>query len=383
MEVIRNEDLRYLLENKNEPSVTMYLATTPGDKDKNRIMIKNALSKVKDQINEKGYDSQKIAGSIAQFTELSDSLEFLNAQSAGLAVFINNEGVKTFRLPHEFEIEVMVDSIFHIKPLLPLLTENSGFFVLSISKNRLKLYEADRFEIKNVDIEGLPTDMQSTLQYDIDLNHASKVPQNVSSGQRGGSASYHGHGIGDETEKEFTLRYCQMVEKYISPYVNGKNKPMVIAAVDYIQSIYKDASSFKDITEKGISGNPDMMTEEELRKQAWEIIRPMLDKYADEAKNIYGNLSNTERASDSISPIVKAASFSRIDTLFLSRSAEEIIGVYDKESNSVNTDNLGDKNAEDLVGVAVRQTLLNGGRIYLLEQEQMPGSHQLAAIFRY
>ena len=381
MEVIRNEDLRYLLENKNEPSVTMYLPTAPGDKDKNRIMIKNALSKVKDQLNEKGYDAQKIAGSVAQFTELSDSLEFLNAQSAGLAVFINNEGIKTFRLPHEFENEVMVDSIFHIKPLLPLLTENSGFFVLSISKNRLKLYEADRFEIKNVEIAGMPTDMDSTLQYDIDETHFSRVPQNASSAK--GSTSTHGHGIGDETEKEFTLRYCQMVEKYISPYVNGKNKPMVIAAVDYIQSIYKDASSFKDITEKGISGNPDMMTEEELRKQAWDIIRPMLDKYSDEAKNIYGNLSNTERASASISPIVKAASFSRIDTLFLSRSAEEIIGVYDKESNSVNTDNLGDKNAEDLVGVAVRQTLLNGGRVYLLEQEQMPGSHQLAAIFRY
>lgn len=383
MEVIRNEDLRYLLENKNEPSVTIYLPTAPGEKDKNRIMIKNALSKVKDQIKEKGYDAQKISGSVAQFSELSDSLEFLNAQNAGLAVFINNEGIKTFRLPHEFENEVFVDSIFHIKPLLPLLTENSGFFVLAISKNKLKLYEADRFEIKNVEIDGMPTDMESTLQYDIDLNQASKVPQNVSSGQRGGSTSYHAHGIGDETEKEFTLRYCQMVEKYISPYVNGKNKPMVIAAVDYIQSIYKEASSFKDITEKGISGNPDMMTEEEFRKQGWKIIRPLLHKYADEAKNIFGNLSNTERASDSISPIVKAANFSRIDTLFLSKSAEEIIGVYDKNSNTVNTDNMGDKNAEDLVGVAVRQTLLNGGRVYLLDQEDMPQSNQLAAIFRY
>ncbi len=382
MEVIRNEDLRYLLENKNEPSVTIYLPTSAGVKDKNRIMIKNALSKVKDQMIEKGYDAKKIAGSMAQFSELSDSLDFLNAQERGLAVFINSDGMRTFRLPHEFENDVMVDSIFHIKPLLPLLTENSAFFVLAISKNKLKLYEADRFEIKNVEIEGMPSDMQSTLQYDIDLDNASKLPQKSGFGQKG-SVVYHGQGIGDETEKEFTLRYCQMIEKYISPYVKGKNKPMVIAAVDYIQALYKDASSFHDITEKGISGNADMMTEDELRKKSWEIIRPLLDKFTDEAKNIYGNLSNSDKASNSISPIVKAATFSRIDTLFLSSSAEEIIGVYDKDSNSVNTDNLGDKKAEDLVGLAVRQTLLNGGRIYLLDQDQMPQSTQLAAIFRY
>ena len=56
MEVMNTQDLRYLLENAKQPSITIYLPTIPGDKDTNRILIKNAVSKARDAIKEKNYE---------------------------------------------------------------------------------------------------------------------------------------------------------------------------------------------------------------------------------------------------------------------------------------------------------------------------------------
>lgn len=383
MEVIRIDDLRYLIENNKQPSISMYMPTEPGDKDKNRIMFKNSISKAKDMAKEKGFDTTNLEKSMRPFITMAEDLEFLVGQREGLAVFINDEGAKVFRLPHKFQEAVMVDKIFHIKPLMPIITEDADFFILQLSKNQIKLYEADRFEIKEIEIEGLPKNMDDALQYDISQIHFGKIPQKTGTVGQNSISTYHGHGIGDETEKEFTLRFCQVIEKYISGYIKGKNKPLIIAAVDYIQSIYKEASSFENILPKGISGNPDMMTPDELRKEGWEIIRPEFLNYINEAKKLYGNMSGSDKVSESLHEIVKASRFQRIDTLFLSMDAPEILGVYDEENNLVNSDNPSDEKAEDLIGMSVRQTLLNGGKIYYIPQDEMPNKNHIGAILRF
>lgn len=381
MEVMNNQDLRYLLENNKQPSVTIYLPTIPGDKDTNRILIKNAVSKTKDTIKEKKYDLKDIEDNLKAFSLLGEDLGFLNAQKEGLAVFINQSELKTFKMPHSFEETVIVDNIFHIKSLLPVLTENIDYYVLAISKNTVQLYKADRYEIKPVDIPDMPLSMDDALQYDIDETHLGRRPSNISGGK--GGSSTHGENIGDETEKEFVLKYCQIIEKYISNSINSSNKTMVIAAVDYIQAIYKEASSYKNISDKGISGNPDNMTMDQLRNQAWEVLKPQLKIESQKAVNHYGDLSATKRTVDSISQIVKAAHAQRIETLYLSKSAEPILGVYDKENDTVNTDYAEPELIQDLIGVSVRQTLLSGGNIYYLDQSEMPGNKQIAALLRY
>ena len=381
MEVMNTQDLRYLLENAKQPSITIYLPTIPGDKDTNRILIKNAVSKARDAIKEKNYEEKDLEENLKAFAIMGEDLNFLNAQKEGLAVFINKGDLKTFRLPHAFEETVIVDNIFHIKPLLPVLTENIGYYVLAISKNIIQLYKANRYEIKPIDLPEMPTSMDNALQYDIDESHLGRRPSNVNGSKVGSST--HGENIGDETEKEFVLKYCQIVEKFISTHINSSNKTLILASVDYIQSIYKETSSYNNIAEKGISGNPDNMTMDQLRNHAWELIKPQLKIESAKAVNHYGDLSATERTVDSISQIVKAAHVQRIETLYLSKSAEPMLGIYDKENDRVNTDYAEPELVQDLIGVSVRQTLLSGGNIYYLDQSEMPGNKQIAALLRY
>ena len=95
MEVMKIQDLRYLLENAEHPSITIYLPTIPGDKDTNRILIKNSISKARDAIKEKDYDARDIEENLKAFTLMGEDLSFLNAQKEGLAVFINKHELKT------------------------------------------------------------------------------------------------------------------------------------------------------------------------------------------------------------------------------------------------------------------------------------------------
>ena len=70
MEVMNTQDLRYLLENAKQPSITIYLPTIPGDKDTNRILIKNAVSKARDAIKKKNYEAKDLEEKIKAKSQL-------------------------------------------------------------------------------------------------------------------------------------------------------------------------------------------------------------------------------------------------------------------------------------------------------------------------
>jgi hypothetical protein len=52
-------------------------------------------------------------------------------------------------------------------------------------------------------------------------------------------------------------------------------------------------------------------------------------------------------------------------------------------NNKITYLNEADEGAQDLIDNTVVQTLLNGGEVFLLERDKVPGNAALAAIFRY
>jgi hypothetical protein len=136
--------------------------------------------------------------------------------------------------------------------------------------------------------------------------------------------------------------------------------------------------------EQGITGNPEMLSPEDLHAQAWPIVEPVFKQDIEQAKEVYGNLSATERSSHDLREIVSASVWARVDTLFTAQDAEEW-GTFDSEANKVVVRREGPRTYEDLslVDFAAMHTLLNGGRVYVLPPDQMPADAPAAAIMRY
>jgi hypothetical protein len=71
-----------------------------------------------------------------------------------------------------------------------------------------------------------------------------------------------------------------------------------------------------------------------------------------------------------------------VDTLYVRRGAH-VWGTYDPESNTIEIYDEPRPGAQDLLDLAALYTYLNSGTVYLVDDEEMPASAPVAALFRY
>ncbi len=141
-----------------------------------------------------------------------------------------------------------------------------------------------------------------------------------SSGREGKrQAVFHGHGSKQSEEKTNILRYFQKVDRGLKDLLEEQTIPMVLAGVDYLLPIYHKANTYQGLMEKGLEGNPEELNEKELHKLAWNLVEPIFKEeqkqMLEQFKQLHGQQS--DRASDDLKTVVKAANFGQVETLFV------------------------------------------------------------------
>ncbi|CAN0429660.1 unnamed protein product, partial [Scytosiphon promiscuus] len=97
----------------------------------------------------------------------------------------------------------------------------------------------------------------------------------------------------------------------------------------------------------------------------------------------FKKLDGTERTSSNIEQILPAAIQGKIDTLFIQKN-EDIWGIYEPKKNSVRVDKELLPSNVSLLNKAAMKTFMNGGKVYLMEKEDMPNAFSIInALYRY
>jgi hypothetical protein len=172
------------------------------------------------------------------------------------------------------------------------------------------------------------------------------------------------------------------VDQGLQKILSDAKAPLVLAGVDYLFPIYREANSYPDIMREGIAGNPEGMRPEELRKAAWQIVKPYFLRARQEAVDRYTHAAGSSIASNDVKAIASAAYQGRIELLLLALGIQRW-GVLDTEALSVQLHEQRNPGDEDLLDFAAAHTLLNGGTVYALEPGEIPEGACAAAIFRY
>jgi hypothetical protein len=157
---------------------------------------------------------------------------------------------------------------------------------------------------------------------------------------------------------------------------------MIIAAVDFEVPIFKQATSYPQVLEESISGNPEDISPQDLHSRALEIIDPIFGRETQDRLASYGELLGSDRTSSDLEEVVKAAFHGRVDVLFVSRG-EQRWGYFDPAKEEIQLVQADTPGAIDLLDFAAAQTLLNSGTVYALQPEEMPQNATVAALFRY
>ena len=198
-------------------------------------------------------------------------------------------------------------------------------------------------------------------------------------------AIFHGHGVASADDpKDYILRYFHRVDEGLRDLLRDEQAPLVLAGVDYLHPIYKEANSYPYLLDEGITGNPEELRAEELHEQAWAIVQPLFLAAHKKAAAQYRQLAGagSEQASNDLKEVVPAAYHGRVETLFVAVGPQRW-GTFDLDTSEVYLHQEAEPSDEDLLDLAAVQTLSNSGTVYAVEPEKVPDEAPLAAVFRY
>jgi hypothetical protein len=383
MNLLSKEELKILIEKAQGRCVSIYMPThrIPPETKQDPIRFKNLLRQAEERLKATGLRSPEIKKLLKPANALVKDGLFWQYQADGLATFISSDFFYHYRLPVKFDELLVVIDRFHVKPLLPLFSNDGRFFVLALSQNNVRFFHCTRYSANEVPLEGVPKSLSQALKYDDperQLQFHTRTPS--ATGER--AAMFHGQGVGTDDAKNNILRYFQQVDGGLQNILREERAPLVFAGVDYLLPIYREANSYPHLIEKGITGNPEGLKGEALHEQALKIVEPYFLKAQEEAMAQYKQLAGSERASSSLEPIVQRAYDGRIDTLFVAVGVQQW-GFYELETRTVHLHRDAEPGDEDLLDFAAVHTFINGGRVYALKPEKMPDETPLAAMFRY
>jgi hypothetical protein len=200
---------------------------------------------------------------------------------------------------------------------------------------------------------------------------------------KGGAGIFHGHDPADQ-DKNNILRFFQSVQEGLNDVLEDKNLPMVLAGVEYLLPIYREASSYQNLLEEGIIGNPDRENVKDLHEKAWNIVRPLFEASQKKAFEKFEQLNGqkSDLAVSDLTAAVKAATFGQVETIFVPLGMQKW-GRYDAEQDKMIMKPEPGPENEDLFDFVATETILNSGQVFAVPPEQMPGGGEVAAILRY
>jgi len=383
MTVLSRGELRQLIDKPLETSVSLYMPTErTGDTRQNSTRLKNLLREAEGKLAEAGIAADEAEGLTKPLQNLLSDDVFWQHQADGFAAFSSRSMFRTYRLPLEVPQLVLVSQRFHIKPLVSFFSHDVLFYVLALSQNSVRLLQCTRDSVREVTPEALPRSLAEALRYD-DPERQLQFHTGTGMGKGKRSAIFHGHAVGTDDKKENISRFLRQVDRGIRDVLREEQAPLVVAGVDYLNSLYRQANTYANLTGAALEGNFDDSSAQELQRQAWDrVIRPHLDEQLGQAVSRYYELGGTDLSTQDIKEIIVAAHDGRVAELFVA-TGTQVWGSYHAARRSVHLHKVREPDDEDLLDLAAAQTLLGRGTVYAMEPESVPNGGVAAAILRY
>ena len=377
MTELSRSDFQKLAQTTGSTCISIYMPAEKAGTEtrKNPIRFKNLIREAEQKIEQLN-KSEELAKSLKSAEGYVDNYDFWQHQDCGLAFFIDAERVQYYRLPYSFQSEVEVSDRFYLKPLLPVISNDSKFYLLSLSQNQVKFFLGSHYSINQIQLpESAPASLAEALKYD----DPEKQTQSHSANS-GNSPIYHGQGVGTTDNKDEIKRFFDQVDNSLKAALQSENTPLILAGVDYLLPIYHEANSYNNLLEAGITGNPENVATEDLHRSAWEIIEPHFAAQRQQAMDKYHQLADTNEASSQLEQIIPSAANGQVETLFIAADAQKW-GQFQPQANKVIFQTESAEDSIDLINFAVVQTFLQGGNVYI--QKDMPADTDALAVFRY
>jgi hypothetical protein len=379
------DHLLELAEERQGPCISIFQPGDPPGREalEGPIRYKNLLDEAEDRLVEQGMRRPDARDILREAWALHGDPAFHRMPTLALALFAAPGFFEYYRVPVEVPELVVIGDRFHLAPLYRMLTGDGRFFVLALSQNQVKLYEGDRHTVCEVELdEKTPQSLAEWKKFDEEiqsLQFHTRTDNPSSVGERGGI--FYGSGSGaDRDNKDDILQWFKQLEDAVEEKIRGDRAPLLLAGVEYLIPLYRQASGYPRILDEAITGNQENTSAADLQKRAWYLVEPHFADEERDAREAYAIQAGRGTAMTRLGEVLRAAHDGRIDTLFVRRGAQRW-GTYDNVKRKAIDRNEPQPGDRDLLDLAATQTLMMGGTVFLVND--VPGDGDLAAVVRY
>lgn len=264
--MINTDSIDRLLNYNNTPAVSIFIPTEiTGDYEVNRIRWKNQLNEVYQKLEEQGIEKKSF---LKDASDLIEDTEFWANQSSGLAGYFSEDFSEIVNLLESPQATNVISDTFITSPILLSKINKQRVFLLTLSQNKVRFFEAVNSGIFPVHIDDLvPVDMDAALNLDIQKETLHPTGQGLSNTNHFKDKS-----------KIRVEQYFNIVDNGLWTLLESERVPLVIAAVEEHHSVYKNISRYKYISPHMLMGNTDTMSAAELRMQLEPVFQDLEDK---------------------------------------------------------------------------------------------------------
>lgn len=373
-----------LIESDRGTCVSIYVPRRRTDTlaQQDRILLKNLSRNAEELLLAHNWRPSDVQEFLQPVHDLMEEDLFWQEHAEALALFISPQFLRRYLLPRTLDPLVVVAHHFDVIPLLCLQQANDSFHILALSRNHVGLLHGTRYNIEKVNAEGLPENLQQALGNEISEKQSGfrNLPASVGGGGR--QAIFYGQGGGPDESKDEILRYFRVIDSALHDHLRNERTPLVLAGVEYLFPLYREANTYPYLVEEGIEGNPEKASLDQLRARAWNIVEPQFRRAEQEALATYRELAGTGLTSWDLEEILSAALEGRVRVLFVNPHVQRW-GTFNPATGTVSLQRIDGQDGEELLNLATVYALSHGGLVYCLDPETMPESVPIAAIFRY
>ena len=383
MKQLSRADLEALMQRRDSACVSIYapMVKAGPETQQNPIRFKNLVRQASESLEERGLTPKEAEELLRPATDLIQETPFWQHQSDGLAVFVADGFFRSYRVPLEVRELAVVEERFHLKPLLPMLSGDGRFYVLALSKKQVRLLEATRHSVREIDLGDLPASLNDALGYEVEETHI-QYHTGTRTARATATPVYHGQGGGEDDVKGEIAKFFNLLDDGIGSLIADRDAPLVLAGVEFLFPLYRQVSDYPHLVEGGVTGNPDELSAEELHGRAWPVVEPEFTRSQEEAAGRFRELAGTGQTSTDLEEVVTAANDGRVDTLFVALGTRRW-GTFDREERKVELTEGNGPGTEDLVDLAAIETVLKGGTVFAVDPEEVPQQSAVAAVYRY
>jgi hypothetical protein len=384
MDSLANDYRAGLLTVQNSVCLSLYQPTHRffPDNQQDQLRFRKLLKQLEESLRQK-HPARDADSLLQPLQALGRDTGFWNRTLDGLAVLCAPDFFRAYRLQRTVPELAIVANSFHTKPLMRVVQSADQYQVLSLTRQKIRLFEGNRDMIDELELaRGVPRTITEALGEELTEPHSTVASYGMDAGSTG-LGMHHGHG-GRKDQVDIDIeRFFRVIDRAIlEHHSRPSGLPLILAALPEYHGLFHQLSHNSFRIAEGIKINPESLSPDELRQRAWEVMEP---KYLARLSGLiddFGVALAKNLGTDQLDKIAEAALGGRVRTLLI-EADRQVPGRVSQTTGHIEFKELEHPDVDDLLDDLGEMVLKKGGEVIVVPSEKMPSKTGVAAIYRF